>query len=262
MKKSILILLALLTVNFQTVFGWGQKGHDIVAFIAEKHLTKCAKKNISELLDGKSVVYHSSWMDNLRNNPDWESAYKITRTWHYANVDEGYTYETMTKEPEGDVLTAMELVVSGLKSEEITDSTRVDYLKMLIHMIGDMHCPMHAGRLGDRGGNERQLQWFGEQTNLHTVWDTKFLESARKWSHTEWQRQLDTYGKKQIREIQAGTVYDWFEETASAAKELYAASPEGARLGYEYLYTCNDLLERQLLYAGYRLASLLNELFG
>lgn len=262
MKKSILILFALLAVHFQPVFGWGQKGHDIVARIAEQHLTRRAKKNITQLLDGKSIVYYSSWMDNLRNSPYWEGGYDVTRTWHYANVDEGRTYETMTREPAGDVLTAIDLVVSGLRSGELTDSMRVDYLRMLVHMVGDLHCPMHAGRLSDIGGNRRQVQWFGQSTNLHSVWDTKFLESARKWSHTEWQEQLDRCNKKQIKEIQAGTVRDWFGETVAAARELYDASPEGANLGYEYLYTYNDLLERQLLYAGYRLASLLNELFG
>lgn len=262
MKKPILIIFLFLAVNCQAVFGWGQKGHDIVAFIAEQHITKRTKKNIYELLGGRSIVYYSSWMDNLQNSPEWLNGYDATRTWHYANVDEGLTYETMKKESRGDVVTAIELIAESLRSGAITDSLRVDYLKMLVHLVGDLHCPMHAGRLSDLGGNRRQVQWFGEKTNLHSVWDSRFLESARKWSHTEWQRELDICNRKQIKQIQAGSVRDWFGETAAAAKELYDSTPEGSNLGYDYLYTHNDLLERQLLNAGYRLAALLNALFG
>lgn len=262
MRKAVLILFIFLTVNCQAVFGWGQKGHDIVAFIAEQHLTGRAKKAITEILDGKSIVYYSSWMDNLQNSPDWKGGYDVTKTWHYANVDEGYTYETMRKEPKGDVLTALELVISGLKSGELSDSVRSDYVKMLVHMVGDLHCPMHAGRLSDIGGNRHQVKWFGEPTNLHSVWDSKFIESARKWSYSEWQEQLDRCNKKQRKQIASGTMYEWFAETVMAAATLYDSAPVGANLSYQYLYDHSHLLERQLLYAGYRLAAILNDIFG
>lgn len=262
MKKLIILLLAFATVNCHFAFGWGQKGHDVVAYIAEQHLTKKAHKAISEILEGKSIVYYSSWMDNLQNSPQWKGGYDVTKTWHYANVDEGYTYETMRKEPKGDVLTALELVITGLKSGQLTDSMRVDYLKMLVHMVGDMHCPMHAGKLSDLGGNRHQVRFFGQGTNLHSVWDTAMLEAARKWSHTEWQRQLDRCGKKEIREITCGTIHDWFAETVNAAELIYGATPAGAELRYQYLYDFTPLLEKQLLHAGYRLAAILNEIFG
>lgn len=262
MKKGIIIALALLCAGTQSLFGWGQKGHDIVACIAEANLTRKAKKNISRILDGKSIIYYSSWMDNLQNSPEWKDGYDVTKTWHYANVDEGYTYETMGKEPKGDVVTATEMIVESLKSGELADSVEAAYLKMLVHMIGDMHCPMHAGRLNDRGGNSHPVKWFGQQTNLHSVWDSKFIESARKWSFTEWRDQLDRRSKKERMQISSGTPRDWFAETVSAAQHLYETTPKGADLSYQYLYDNNGLLERQLLYAGYRLAALLNDIFG
>ncbi len=261
MKKTVFLLL-FFSVGCLPAFGWGQKGHDVIASIAEAHLTRRAKKAIDSILEGRSMVYYSSWMDNLQNSPGWKGGYDVTKTWHYANVDEGYTYETMRKEPAGDVLTAMEMVISALKSGELSDSLRSDYLKMLVHMVGDMHCPMHAGRLSDRGGNNVPVRWFGTPTNLHSVWDTEFIESARKWSHTEWREQLDRCGKKEIKAVTAGSVYDWFEETVVAAAVICENTTEGADLRYQYVYDFNGLLERQLLYAGYRLAAVLNDIFG
>lgn len=261
MKKTVLVFL-IFSISCLPAFGWGPKGHDVIASIAEAHLTRRAKKAIDDILEGKSIVYYASWMDNLKNSPQWAGGYDMTNTWHYANVDEGYTYETMRKEPAGDVLTALELVMSKLRSGELSDSLRADYLKMLVHMVGDMHCPMHAGRLTDSGGNDIKIRWFGAPTNLHSIWDVEFIESTRKWSHTEWREQLDRHGKKEIKAITAGSVYDWFFGTVAAAETIYLNTPEGADLRYQYLYDFNYLLERQLLYAGYRLAAVLNDIFG
>lgn len=257
-----IICLSLLVMQALPAFGWGQKGHDVVAYIAEKHLTCKAKKNIGRMLEGKSIVYYSSWMDNLQNSPDWKGGYDVTKTWHYANVDEGETYDSMRKEEKGDVLTALDMIVGELHRSELTDSLKADYLKMVVHLVGDMHCPMHAGRLSDLGGNRLQVKWFGQQTNLHSVWDTRFIESARKWSYTEWQQQLDRCSRKERKQISAGTPRQWFDETVAAVKHLYETTPENGNLSYQYLYDHNELLERQLLYAGYRLAALLNDIFG
>ena len=163
-------------------FGWGQKGHDVVASIAENHLTRKTRKALDKLLDGKSIVYYSSWMDNIQNSPYWENGYNKTKTWHYANVDKGHTYQTMTRNEKGDVITGLEMITKEMTEnyKNLTDSMKVDYVKMIVHMVGDLHCPMHAGRLSDRGGNGTKVKWFGQPTNLHSVWDSKMIDSARR----------------------------------------------------------------------------------
>ena len=115
-----------------SLYAWGPMGHDVVAAIAENNLTKKAKKNLEKLLDGKSIVYYASWMDNIQNSPYWKDGYNKTKTWHYANVDKGLTYETMKKEPKGDVITGLEQLTDALKNHytELTDSMRVDYVKL------------------------------------------------------------------------------------------------------------------------------------
>jgi hypothetical protein len=258
-KKSLLLLTAIiLCMNCIPVFGWGFKGHYIIGGIAEAHLTKKAKKEVHKLLGGHSVPYFSTWMDDIRS----DTTYNYTSTWHYANVDEGFTYETMTKESKGDVITATILSISQLKNKTLPDSIRSMYLKFLIHLIGDMHCPMHAGRLSDRGGNSFTLQWKGANTNLHSYWDTAVIEDAKSWNSIEWSTYIDvTLTRKQRRAIQVGEPFDWFEDTVAYAKDIYEYTHINDTLTQAYARKYTPLLEDQFLKAGYRLAGLLNVIF-
>ena len=154
MKRIYLTLLSIsVLLIYISAYAWGPKGHDVVAAIAEQHLTKKAKKNLDKLLDGNSIVYYSSWMDNIQNSPYWKDGYNKTKTWHYANVDKGETYQTMKKNEKGDVVSALTMLTKELTEnyDNLTDSMRVDYVKMIVHMVGDLHCPMHAGRLTAAG---------------------------------------------------------------------------------------------------------------
>jgi hypothetical protein len=267
MKKLTFIMLVLLTFNLTDASGWGAKGHDIVAAIAEQHLTPKAKRKINRLLDGHSIVYYSSWMDSIQNSPYWEDGYNKTKTWHYANVDKGFTYETMTKNPDGDVVTGLKMLTEEMTENysNLTDSMRVDYLKMIIHMVGDMHCPMHAGRLSDLGGNRTKVIWFRNETNLHSLWDSSFIDAARKWSYTEWCEHLDKADRKQRKSITEGSFEDWFVESAEEAAKIYDYIEDGKgnvpELSYQFIYDFSPLLEQQLMYGGYRLAEVLNSIF-
>lgn len=269
MKRIVITVLSVLfMLESISMYAWGPMGHDIVAAIAEQNLTKKAKKEISKLLDGHSIIYYSSWMDNLRNSPHWNDGYDVTKTWHYANVDKGYTYQTMPKEEKGDVVNVLETLTDAMTNHysELTDSMRVDYLKMIVHMVGDLHCPMHAGRLSDRGGNDMPVRWFGKNTNLHSVWDSKLIESARKWSCTEWVEQLDRKDKTFKKEVMRGTFEEWFADVVVYAAGIYdyieASGKENPNLSYQYVYEYSPLLEQQLLLGGYRLAYVLNNIFA
>ena len=269
MKKHITLFLCVIAVlSSVPSFGWGQKGHDIVASVAERHLTKKTKKALDELLGGHTVVYFSSWMDNIQNSPYWKDGYNKTKTWHYANVDKGQTYQTMTQDPKGDVVKGLEMLTEQMVEnyKDLTDSMRVDYVKMIVHMVGDLHCPMHAGRRTDRGGNKMKVKWFGKNTNLHSLWDSKLIESARSWSYTEWTDHLDIASKKEIKSLQQGTYEEWFAETVNRAAEIYdyveAKGEENPNLSYQYIYDFSPVLEESLVVAGYRLAYVLNTIFN
>ena len=265
MNKRIILILVAVFCSI-SAYAWGPKGHDIVAAVAEQNLTKKTKKALNELLDGKSIVYYSSWMDNIQNSPYWENGYNQTKTWHYANVDKGLTYQTMTKNEKGDVITALNKLTYELTEnyDNLTDSMRVDYVKMIVHMVGDLHCPMHAGRSTDRGGNDLKVKWFGKPTNLHSVFDSKIVESARAWSHTEWAAHLDRVDKKFKKAAVQGTYEEWFAPTVKNAAELYeyVERMKSPNLSYQFVYDFSPMLEESLLLGGLRLAAVLNMIFG
>ena len=147
LRTLFISLLCLLGTT--RALAWGQKGHDVVAYIAECNLTPEAAEKIDKILGGASMVYWANWLDSASHTPE----YAYTATWHYANVDEGFTYETMTKNPDGDIVEAIDRIVAELKNGQLDPAQEQLYLKMLIHLVGDLHQPMHTGHLSDRGGN-------------------------------------------------------------------------------------------------------------
>ena len=258
--KHFLTIILILTISSanSTAWAWGRKGHDVIAGIAETHLTKKAKKQVRELLEGKTMIYYSSWMDEIRG----DSIYQFTTTWHYANVDEGKTYETMIKHPDGDVVTATLLSIKMLKDKTQSDSIRSMYLKFLIHLIGDLHCPMHAGRATDLGGNLYPVTWRNQETNLHRLWDSPIVDAAKTWSYLEWCINIDLgINKKQKKTIAAGDPLSWFNETVAIAKDVYENSPKNGTIPSDYVRNYTPVIEKQFLYAGHRLAYLLNDIF-
>ena len=229
----------------------------MTAYVAENHLTKRAAKRIAAVLEGYSPVYVSNWLDNASHTPE----YAYTKTWHYLNVDEGETLESMPKNPDGDVLKAVTEIVARLKSGGLTPTEEALNLRMLIHLVGDMHCPMHAGHLSDLGGNRVSVIYFGDATNLHSVWDTALVESAHRWSYAEWQREIDRLSKEEAAEVASGEPADWMRETLELCSEVYASTPEGTKISYDYVAKYAPVIEQQFVRGGLRLARLLNEIY-
>ena len=239
-------------------FAWGAKGHDIVARVAENNVSKRTLRAVEKVLDGHSMVYVANWMDNASHTEE----YAYTKTWHYVNVDtKEQSYYNSEKEAKGDVVMAIDSIVANLKSGELAPEEERAQLMMLIHLVGDMHCPMHAGHKSDRGGNGTKVKYFGSQKKLHTVWDSDIIESAHRWSHSEWQEQIDRVSKRQKRAIMQGRPADWIEECVTLAADVYARSTTGENLSYDYVAYYTPILEEQLLKAGIRLAHLLEEIY-
>ena len=240
-----------------TAFGWGMKGHDIVAAIAANNLKPGVAKKMNRILDGHTLMYYSSWMDFIRK----DEPYQYTATWHYANIDAGETYESMPKNPTGDVLTALNEIISKLRSGTLSDSMQTLYVKFLIHLVGDIHCPMHTGHLSDLGANKISVTWFGKPTNLHAVWDDMLVESAKKWSYTEWVDNIDILDRKRKQQLATGTPADWLIETHAVCEKIYEDTPEDSELSYQYMFDNYPVVEQQLLRAGLRLADILNSIY-
>ena len=256
MKKSILTLVLLTAVCLNT-FAWGQKGHDVTAYIAEQHLTPAARAAVESLLDGKSIVYWANWLDHASH----QRPLAYTKTWHYKNIDEGVRYEEAPANPAGDAVTAIKSRIEILNDPNTTAEERRLALKILIHVVGDLHMPLHMGHATDLGGNRIKVKFFNRDNNLHAVWDSSIPESAHKWSYTEWQQQIDRANPADEAAIISGSVDDWAKETVAIASDVYTYFQPDCNISYNEVARWTPTVEQQFLRGGLRLAHLLNSIF-
>lgn len=257
MKNYIILLI--LYLSFSTgafADDWGKTGHRAVGEIAEKYLTAKTKKAVSELLDGHSLAFVANFGDDIKS----DRKYDKYGPWHYVNFPFDKRYEDFPRNEKGDIIQGINTAIEVLKNKNASREDKVFHLKMLIHFVGDMHQPLHIGLEGDRGGNRIQVRWFNEGSNLHTVWDSKMLDSY-EMSYTELAANADVLTKSEVEAIQKGSVLDWIYDVRELTKDVYAGAKDGDKLSYDYMYKYMNPLRKQLQKGGIRLATLLNEIF-
>jgi hypothetical protein len=253
MKKIIILLL--FTVCYAHVNAWGPTGHRATGWIADKYLNKKARKEIERVLSGQSLAMASTWMDEIRS----DSAYDYTADWHWVTLQDGQTYEQSEKNPKGDIIQALEKIITELKSKTLTPEEETKRVKMLIHLIGDIHQPLHVGGGSDRGGNDVRISWFRNESNLHRVWDSEMIDDT-KLSYSELGQSLDKPTPAQLTGWQNSSVKDWAYESMAYRKQVYDYG--NGKLGYQYSYKYFHIVRYRLLQAGIRMASVLNEIYG
>lgn len=254
--KHLFLSLLSVTTAF-SAFAWGQKGHDVTAYIAENHMTPTTIKTVTELLDGMGPVYWANWLDNASHTPE----YAYSKTWHYKNIDADKNYWTQPEQPGGDIVQALRMNINILTDSTKSKDDKNLALKMVIHLMGDLHQPMHMGRSTDRGGNNVKVKYFGRESNLHGVWDTSLLESAHKWGYTEWQQQLDRLPEEVEVVTIGGNLDDWAQKTVTIAQDIYGRTPENSSFSYNEVAEWAPVIEAQLLIGGLRLAHILNSIY-
>ena len=240
---------------------WGVLGHRIVGQIADSYLTKNTRKEIYKILGTESIAMASNWPDFIKSDP----AYKYLDNWHYINLRTGLS-ETELKDYLAtdtitDAFTKINWLTGQLKNKELEQDKKILYLRLLIHIVGDIHQPLHIGRVEDRGGNGIKVNWFKEPSNLHTVWDSKLID-LQQLSYTEFASSINYTTKAQRREWQAEPVAHWIWQSYQHAEKIYADIKPDASLSYEYNFKFIKVVNQQLLKGGVHLAGLLNEIFG
>ena len=259
--KQIVILFFLgfflITLPIAATNIWGPTGHRATGEIAEKHLTKRAKKKIEKLLKGQSLAFVSTFADQIKSDKKYDKYY----TWHYVNMPFDKTYEASEKNSRGDIITGINKCITVLKDKNSTNEDKAFFLKLLVHFLGDLHQPMHIGRAEDKGGNDIQVRWFNRGTNLHRVWDEDMIEEW-KMSYIELADNAEDLSKEQIKLIQKGSVLDWMRDTRTLTKPVYDSVEVGEKLRYRYSYDHLETVREQLQKGGIRLAKLLNDIFG
>ena len=151
---------------------WGAKGHRIIVAVAYHYLSPSAREALRAHLSPMSIGDASIWADKAR----FELRYTYTASWHYATVPEGMSYNNTLAPKEGDIITAIEAQLQRLSTRK--KDKQAFALRMILHLIGDLHQPLHIGNGKDRGGNEVVLRFFGEEVSLHYLWDRAMIDTS------------------------------------------------------------------------------------
>ena len=259
--RQLLLFFTLLLYNLNlnaanTSPFWGQTGHRVVGAVADDYLSSRTKRKLKKLLNHETLASSSTFADDIKSDPRYDKF----KPWHYLNMPLDGTYETSTKNPKGDLVTGIRYCKRVISDKTATKEDKVFYLKMLIHLIGDLHQPMHLGLEDDRGGNDFKVQWYYKDSNMHRVWDTQMIDSYAM-SYSELADNVVHLSKQDVNRIKEGTVLDWITETHRITKTIYNSAKEGENLRYKYSYEYLIIAKSQLQKAGIRLATVLNELF-
>jgi len=236
---------------------WGANGHRVVAQIAEENLSSVARELINKLLNGKSLVSVSTFADDIKSDPK----YRKYNSWHYVNIDSDKNYGDLVPNENGDIIKAIKKCILILKDKNQSINEKEFYLKLLVHFIGDIHQPLHVGRLEDRGGNDIKVKWFGKPSNLHRVWDSEIINS-HQMSYSELSNDLPILKKNEIDKISNESIMIWVRESQKISKQIYDDAILNSNLGYNYRYKYIDIVKMRLLKGGLRLASILNSIFN
>ena len=259
--KYLVLILLFFYVPVSS-FAWGMLGHRIVGQVAESYLSKKAKKEIQKILGSESVAMSATWADFIKS----DSTYDYLETWHYVNFPKNLPLPEfqafLAKDTAVDAYTRIAFLIAELKKKDLSADKKRLYLRLLIHFVGDVHQPMHAAPDGTAGGNTVRVTWFGQNTNLHRVWDSQLIE-YQQLSYTEYAAYINHTSKAQRRLLQGQPLSQWlFESYSISGKLINEISESNSKLSYNYNFQHIDTLNEQLLKGGVRLAGLLNEIFG
>lgn len=255
--RRIVILLTGLALSGQAL-AWGAIGHRAIAQIADDYLSAEARIAVEEILGPETLAEASTWPDFMRADPAefWQ---KTANPWHYVTVPPGKTYEDVGAPEQGDAASALQKFTYMLRDRETSSDDRALALRFIVHIVGDLHQPLHVGNGTDRGGNDFEITWFGEPSNLHRLWDSQLIDS-KQLSYTELAAWLKArIGAEEFRAWNTPDPLVWIAESAEIRDRIY---PEDSEIRWSYGYNWTDTLYTRLQKAGVRTAAYLNSLFG
>jgi len=253
MNKSFIIIPFLLIAMLFPIktLAWGNKGHAFVAEVAFKYLDRKTKKTVLQYLDGMTIEEAANWMDNIKK----DHSYDYMKPYHYANFDKG----TNVIEVNGDnIVYQLNKTIAELRNKQKLSKEEIKTkIEILLHLVGDLHQPLHVGYGSDKGGNSAQINYRDKGTNLHSFWDYGIIES--KNITLKDCLKSNKFCKKEIRNIQQINVVLWSVESRGLLDQIYNTG--GNKVSDEYVNTNAVLIENQILKAGIRLAAVLKEVF-
>lgn len=254
MIRKLLIVLSLITLLVQPAVAWSPQGHILVALIARSQLSSEVISNVNFYLKGMTWEEAACWMDDRVLNPKAEE----TKTWCFALVDKDKTY-VQSKEP--NLINKLEFCIRILQYRTLqSDESIHENLKLLFHLLGEIHQPLHCGYVSDRGGEEIDLYLIQKETNLFRLWDKEIIKEKKMdiWYLAKSLVGLNMSVKRKA-DIEKLDVMHWMQESRLLLPEIYKIN--GGKVDQLYVDMNAPRVEMQLIKAGLRLAALLNKYF-
>lgn len=259
--KKIIIIAALAYMPF-TAAAWGTLGHRIVGEVADSYINAKTRLAIKQILGNETMAMTANWADFIKS----DTSYNYLSNWHYVNLpadlSQSDVYRFLDNQPGPNIYNKLNDMVAVLKNTKSTAEQKKLALRMVIHLVGDLHQPMHTARKDDLGGNKIQLLWFGEKSNLHRVWDEQLID-YQQLSYTEYTKAINFATPQQIVNWQKNTLKDCVFESYTICNKIYATGIKNDdKLSYKYNFDWIGTVNEQLLKGGVRLAGILNTIYN
>jgi hypothetical protein len=259
-KTSSLLCAALTLVQLcifsRSAYPWGAKGHEIVALIAEAHLSDQTRDKIKALLpEDETLAQSATWPDRVgRGIPDMNP-------YHSVDIQDGATSYNQARDcPERNcILGAIPWYVRVLTSSDAPRNERRIALRFLVHLVGDIHQPLHVGFKGDTGGIGIVVHFNGKELNLHRLWDSGILATEEETAAELATRFDKEFSPQEQESWKKGSAQEWAEESFALAVIYAYRVPQTHEIGPEYVSRTLPIIHKRLAQAGVRLAWLLNE---
>lgn len=263
MKARSLLLAAGLCFAGAT-FAWGPHGHQVVAEVAARELTSATRTEVERLLGDRAenaMREASTWADEIRSDEAW----RHTGSWHYLNFERGDCSYSAKQNCRGGncVVGAIAREARVLADRKASKTKRTNALRFVIHFVGDVHQPLHAGFSHDRGGNDFQIRYGRRGGNLHGFWDQDIIRGYRgRLAVTPHADDLlassGPNGDWHWRDVAPKT---WAEASCAIVQrpDFY---PARGNIDDDYVQRFAPIVDDQLEAAGHRLAAVLNQILG
>lgn len=274
----ILAAIAAFHVTAGAAWAWGQVGHATVGEIAQGYLKPAAAKQVALLLKGDlnadgqpsgrtTLSEVASWPDEIRGKP----AACGKEGWHYEDIPVCGTATPQQMCPDG-LCAPQELkrLITVLKNKHLKKRDRNEALKWIVHLIGDIHQPLHSSDRDDHGGNKVEVSFSGDSSlNLHHIWDTELVERVMEQAGGQAAFVAAPISAADKSAWGQGSIDDWVAESHGLAVSfVYPELPGGFACGQaitgrldipdSYASAATPIISTQLRRAGVRLAAVLN----
>lgn len=252
MKKNIFsfLVITFLFLPFNA-FSWGKKGHALVAQVAFNYIDPNTRKVLLEYLDGMSIEDAANWMDDIKS----DHSYDKLKPLHYINEERG---QNINSSHENNIIGALTRTIDELKDYKSMSKEEVKTkLCILMHLVGDLHQPLHVGYGADKGGNTYQINFYGRGTNLHSFYDSGIIQ-YKNLTLSQCLKSK-TYSKDELLEIEKIDVVEWANQSRSFLPEIYKNN--GSKIDDLYVDRNYLIIQEQIQKAGIRLASVLKDVF-